>query len=722
MGAITRIRQISPYFLGFVAVLFVAFMVIQDSSCDTIQRSRQSPENVVVAEVNGDRITLAEYERRVRDVVDRQRQQNPNQEIDDDGVRQQVFDEMVNELLRRQEASKMGISVTTQQLIDVMVINPPEQLQFFKDSTGQFQKQLYQDLVTNPNKLGELLTQQKAPQEEIDRQVAEWKKTLLDIEDGLRTQLLQQNLTSAMGAVSSIPSPTNVEQMYISDSSTADVSFVALGVNAIADKDAAVSDAELKAYYEANKEYYLQKRSRKVKYLIFPQLPSLKDSATAQKRSQKLAEMFASLATKESRDSAFSVEMAALSGTSVDYAPMNEVDPMTATVLSSLQQGETFGPLTTPSGIVYLRLDGRRDGENPVVRASHILIPFASDGSKDLARTEAMKIYNQAKKGGDFSELARLNSKDPGSAQQGGDLNYFGKGRMVKPFEDAAFSASIGDVVGPVETQFGFHIIKVTDRQSSELKFSKITIKPVISAATKQQIMAKAQQSADQITSGTPMDTVAAKMQMGTQESGLFTSDSPILSSREITSWAFDSKKGDVTRKDVKYYGTVVAQVSDAREPGVKEFDDVVDRIRYTLTARKKMDMLKDKAMKVSEAIKSAGSLDAALTIDPSLSVVSQTGVKHNGSLTGFGGEYLATAKALSTEPGAITDAIRGDKAWFILRVNANKKADLNLFAAMKTMLMNSMSARNRGSAYYSWFQKIRENADIKDLRNNRSN
>ncbi|RPI69305.1 MAG: hypothetical protein EHM43_02245, partial [Ignavibacteriae bacterium] len=72
MGAITKIRQISPYFLAAVAVLFIAFMVIQDSSCDTVRRSQQSPENIAVAEVNGEKLSLADYERRVRDIVERQ--------------------------------------------------------------------------------------------------------------------------------------------------------------------------------------------------------------------------------------------------------------------------------------------------------------------------------------------------------------------------------------------------------------------------------------------------------------------------------------------------------------------------------------------------------------------------------------------------------------------------------------------------------------------------
>jgi len=99
-------------------------------------------------------------------------------------------------------------------------------------------------------------------------------------------------------------------------------------------------------------------------------------------------------------------------------------------------------------------------------RASHILIavkPDASQADKDAARKKAEGLLAQVKANPDkFPELAKANSQDPGSAAQGGDLGSFARGAMVKSFEDAVFSAKEGDIVGPVQTDFGYHIIKVT--------------------------------------------------------------------------------------------------------------------------------------------------------------------------------------------------------------------------------------------------------------------
>jgi peptidyl-prolyl cis-trans isomerase D len=99
-------------------------------------------------------------------------------------------------------------------------------------------------------------------------------------------------------------------------------------------------------------------------------------------------------------------------------------------------------------------------------QASHILIavkPDASDAEKDAARSKAEALAAQARKApAQFAELAKKNSQDPGSAAQGGDLGFFARdGSMVKPFEDAAFAAKQGDIVGPVQTDFGWHVIKV---------------------------------------------------------------------------------------------------------------------------------------------------------------------------------------------------------------------------------------------------------------------
>ena len=124
--------------------------------------------------------------------------------------------------------------------------------------------------------------------------------------------------------------------------------------------------------------------------------------------------------------------------------------------------GEISKPIRTDYGIHFVRVNEIRPDEGQI-RASHILVTFPrkmDDAEKARLKAKADSIYNVAKSGADFAELAKKHSQDPGSSKRGGDLGFFGRGRMVPTFENAAFALKDGDISEPVESQFGFHIIK----------------------------------------------------------------------------------------------------------------------------------------------------------------------------------------------------------------------------------------------------------------------
>jgi peptidyl-prolyl cis-trans isomerase C len=104
------------------------------------------------------------------------------------------------------------------------------------------------------------------------------------------------------------------------------------------------------------------------------------------------------------------------------------------------------------------------------VRASHILVrsdTTETPQARSADRARADSLLAELKKGADFATVARQNSEDPGSAERGGDLDYFARGQMVPAFDNAAFSLDVGQLSGIVETPFGYHILKVTDKKSA---------------------------------------------------------------------------------------------------------------------------------------------------------------------------------------------------------------------------------------------------------------
>ena len=133
-------------------------------------------------------------------------------------------------------------------------------------------------------------------------------------------------------------------------------------------------------------------------------------------------------------------------------------------------------------------------GKSEERRASHILIPVAADAKeadRKAAQARAQAIADRVRKAPKtFAEVAKKESQDPGSAPKGGDLGFFGHGAMLKSFEEAAFAAKKGEIVGPVTTDFGFHVIQVTDIKPAQVK-SLAEATPEIEAGLKKQIASR---------------------------------------------------------------------------------------------------------------------------------------------------------------------------------------------------------------------------------------
>jgi foldase protein PrsA len=137
------------------------------------------------------------------------------------------------------------------------------------------------------------------------------------------------------------------------------------------------------------------------------------------------------------------------------------------------QVGKQFIMMQLEPRVIMVKLGEKisqvSDDELEEIRASHILVRVDSSGPDAAAKDKAAKdkiekALAEIKEGKDFAEVAKQYSEDPGTAQNGGDLGVFGRGRMVKEFEDAAFAAKVGEVVGPIKTTYGYHLIKVTER------------------------------------------------------------------------------------------------------------------------------------------------------------------------------------------------------------------------------------------------------------------
>src|SRR5439155_9512266 len=252
------------------------------------------------------------------------------------------------------------------------------------------------------------------------------------------------------------------------------------------------------------------------------------------------------------------------------------------------------------------------------VRASHILLK--TEGKDEAAvKAKIEELLKQARGGADFAELARKNSEDEGSAKNGGDLDYFQRGRMVAEFDQAAFAMQQGQVSDPVKTQYGYHIIKLVDKKPATTK----TLAEVRQQLSDQLSYERAQaQAADlaqklerEISRPVDLDRVARANGLTVQESGLFARDEPIMGlgpAPEATSRAFEMKQGNVSGSTRMSRGFVFLTLVAKQDPYIPKLDEVKDRVRDEVIKDKARTLSKQKAVEIAGKLKSAGDFEKA--------------------------------------------------------------------------------------------------------------
>lgn len=743
MGTFERLRKTSPYLLAAFAIIFVGFMVLSDANISDVlsKRGKKDMNTAVLATINGEDILYKDYQERVQKRMEMERQQNNGAPVEESYIRQEIWEQMVNEVLLRQEAKKAGIVVTNEEILDIMIDNPPAMLrQYFTDSNKVFQKEQYLKLITDPDVIYTMLPQNMSKQEK-DQQVKQWKDQLIAIEKEIRANKLYVNFVAVVNTAGSILSSEYARNIYTNDKQNAGVQYAFFDARAISDSAVSVSDSEIKEYYDKNKQYYKQKPMRKLRYAIFPLVPSAKDTANAQKYLDKFqSEMAKAGEDKVQRDTVFTrfYKETEYEKERYDSVAISKIDQAKAPYMLSAGIKDIVGPIASAKGIAFVRVDGRDTKRIDSAKASHILIPFGAN--KDSAKALAEDVLKQAKSGKDFADLARQYSQDPGSKDKGGDLGYFTKGSMVKQFEDAVFDASSGSIVGPVETKYGYHIINVVEKKATDvdrISYTEILIAPKFPTTTKSEIKREANTLSRSLNDGQRMEDVLSKLNPNIRmDSVAYERNKPVarLNSPYISSICNHNKAGFATEPvEIKRIGIVVAQVSEVREAGTIPMEDMKPTITRKLMNRKKLDLLKTKAEAFYSQVQSMTDLNQAASIDPTVQIKIDSAIRNNGYIPSVGTDNVFTQKVMMLPIGKISEPIRGEMGYYIAQVlNRNEVSEEQMKADLPKMMANAFRVEgdklnpqwaNEQYPWYQkmsaspWFQTLRENAKIEDNR-----
>jgi peptidyl-prolyl cis-trans isomerase D len=328
-----------------------------------------------------------------------------------------------------------------------------------------------------------------------------------------------------------------------------------------------------------------------------------------------------------------------------------------------------------PSDIQRYYNDNLQQYQTPEqIRASHILLK--TEGKDEAAvRKEAEGVLAQVQGGADFAALATKLSEDEGSKATGGDLDYFGRGRMVPEFDTAAFALQPGQTSDIVKSQFGFHIIRVTDRRpgiTRTIDEARAQIQEQLAGQiTDQQITTRARELNARINNPADLDTVAKELGAMVQESGLVKRGDPVPglgAAPALVDAAFRQNIGEVSDFIMTARGPVFITMTERKDPYGPALDEVKDRVRQDAIRARAVDLSRERAVAIASTLKSAPNFATAATAQGL--IAKDTALLTRGSALPDVGTSAEIDKAVFALPiGGVTDPIRTNAGTVIVKV-----------------------------------------------------
>jgi peptidyl-prolyl cis-trans isomerase D len=351
------------------------------------------------------------------------------------------------------------------------------------------------------------------------------------------------------------------------------------------------------------------------------------------------------------------------------------------------------------------------------VRASHILLKTEGKNDADV-RKQAEEVLAKVKANGDFAALAKQYSEDT-SKDQGGDLGLFGRGRMVPEFETAAFSMQPGQVSDLVKSQFGYHIIKVTERKeptTTPIDQVRAQIQQQLSSQMADtQIAEKARQLADQIKSAADLDTVAKAQGLTVQESGFFQREDPVPGlgvSPQVAQVAFRLKEGEASEPVTSARGPLFMVLSQKKDPYVPKLEEVSAKVREDAIRARAADLSRQRASEIAAALRGAKDFAAAAKAQ-GLEAKSTDLIARGATLPDVGISPEVDAVAFTLPANGVSDPIRLSDATVIVRVESRDEVTPEEFKNEKETFRAELLNERRNRFFSAYMSKVKEKTKI---------
>ncbi len=694
MGLINKIREKSGIAVGIIAIGLGLFVVGGDilSPNSTLLGG----DKTIVGEIAGREISYQEYVNEIEEYkynFSQNTGRNPS-EIDMYTVREQAWLSLIAKYAFQKEFDKLGIQVTDEEIIDMVQGNniSPELMQMATNpETGQFDKSFITGYLQNLSSLP------------VDAQIA-WYNFERNLAPG-RLRVKYDKLITDTYYVTS----AEARREHVLQNTVADVKYLYIPYYSVSDSLVSVTDAELTTYMKNNPERYKTPETRSIDFVTFPLIASAKDSAIYREDIIALRDELA----RTDSDSTFArlnTEGALSYGTYTEAQLPQSLEGL------DLQEGQVFGPFVFNGFYEVHKISEVQTDGTKSARASHIL--FRTNNGENTAekRREAEEVLTQIRGGADFATMAREYSDDTSGAE-GGDLGWFSDGGMIAPFNDAVFAQSnTGLIPRLIESEFGFHIINVTEAPTSlNYKIASIQISIDATDETRDNAFRDAGRFSSRVGNYDQFKAIANENNYAIYEAFDITNSDRSINilnnAREVVRWLFNDAKigslSEVFELDNQY---VVAIMTGRTAEGIVPLEYARADVEQRVKNEKKTKIIQDRLATLTgslEQIRDAYGPDARAEINASLTL--------NGNTLGlFGSAPTAIGRAFGLKAGERTKPIGEASGVFVIEVNSITNApeitELGIYGDI-------LRQRYPDRAGFAINEAIREFANIKDYR-----
>ncbi|MES2240973.1 MAG: peptidylprolyl isomerase [Bacteroidota bacterium] len=694
MAVLSKIRQRSALMIAVIALALFAFII-----GDLFKSGSFNSTSKDVGSINGKDISFEDFRLKVSDV------EKSGQGITSTAAANRVWEQEVSVALLTSEFDKLGLRVGEKHIIEILKAdqnigkNP-----MFLNAAGMFDLAKFKEYFKSNPAQAEYLKQREK-----------------DAELNAKYQIYSTLVKSA-----SYTTQAEGKLKYKMEADKANFAYVGALYSSIKDSDVKVTDAEILDYMKKNQKKYKADESRAVEYVLIEDKASKEDEAEVKSKINSLLSgsvVYNQATAKNDTLAGFRTTSDPIefvnSNSDVPYdstyVAKKDLPAVDADQLFNLAPGAVYGPYVFGNYYCISKSLGKKAGVN--AKASHILISYEGaqvpnqkeKRTKEEAKAKAEEILAQVNANPDSFMMLAFQYSDDSSAQQGGDLGYFGPNQMVKPFNDFVFASPIGKI-GLVETPFGFHIIKVTDKQDG-IRLATVAQKLEASEATSDKIFTQATKF-EMDAADADFNKVAKEMKLkvvpAVSVKAMDETFGSLGNQRTIVRWAFenDTKVGSVKRFEVANLGHVIATLKNIDNSGFAPIDQVRPFIETKLKNVKKAELLKAKMTATSlEAIAKA----TGTKVEQAANVTLDNPVLNGG----VGQEPRVVGNAFALAANKMSAPIEGNTGVYVVKTIAIVKAPALKDVSPYVAKLKAQSAGDVNRV----LPALKDIADIKDNR-----